>query len=464
MCAEKVRNLVRETCTKTRLLAFEILLRVERDKAYAERLLTTAFKRHNFHAQDKAFATELVYGTIRKQRYLDFLIDTTAHKKSQKFPLRLRVCLRLGIYQLVYMRVAEHSAVHESVLIAKKYAAWATGLVNAILRRIASLKTTNDLPQPKEHLKDAIEAWAIYYNQPTFLVEQLLNELGQETTMAWLEKNSLPAPLWLSVNSNKTTRQQLYEIFIDEERQCTLPELFPDALVLSLQGDVCGIPGFDDGLFWIQDGAAQLVSRLLGAQPGDQVLDVCAAPGGKSLSIANRIQPQGCVVACDIHLHRMEMLEQNITRMSISNIKTLVCDATNRQTLSNALKNVGVELFDKVVVDAPCTGLGTTRRHPELVKTKLEDVRRLVQLQWQILTTAATFVKPGGILLYAVCTPVAAEGHLLAQEFLAQHKHFVRDTMLDQDFAAFGCQNGELRLWTHQHDTDSFYACRLRRT
>lgn len=401
-----------------RKIALEVLLRVSAEGAYASELLNRRLGPRVGRA-DAALATELTLGVIRQQRLLDFLLQRHLERPSHRLDAEILIALRMGLYQLRYLdRVPAHAAVGESVELAKQARKHsAAPLVNAVLRRAAvEAKITGaalDAIVP-ESASNA-ERLAIVHSHPTWLVERWLARLGSERTHALLEVNNRPASLSCAV--------------IDDGRvAAAAASLAPSGLhvspsrwlrsALTLSGaDVSATEAFRDGQINLQDEASQMVAHLLDAQPGDRVLDLCAAPGGKAMLLAHAVMPDGAVVAADIHEHRLRAMQSQLTRTHTSNVELVRLDAMQPLPFP--------QTFDRILLDAPCSGTGTLARNPEIRwRLQPDDIAEARRRQVAMLTNALALLRPGGRLVYSTCSLEPEENDDVVREALAGRNGF----------------------------------------
>ena len=447
----------RSAPTRSRLLALRVLDRTQRGGAYADVLLHAELGRSSLTAQDRAFATELVYGALRWRGRIDYLLSQVLDRDLEKVEPPVANVLRLGAYQLVFCdRVPPMAAVDEAVRSVRAAGVErATGFVNAVLRRLAVEYTTIAPPtlehDPLSHLTHALSL-------PPWIAGRWLEVFGKETAAALARASNVSPPLTVRVNSRRTSAASLL---------ADLRERFPEAaacryarggIVLGRRGAPALDPAFIDGRFTVQDEAAQLVVDLLDPQPGERILDACAAPGGKATAIAERVGEAGEVVALDRHAGRLDLVCRSARRLGLSNVRYFERDAT--QSLADL---VSAAAFDRVLVDVPCSGLGTLRRNPDARwRVAASDPARLAERQKAILGRAAAVLRPGGVLVYSTCTLLPEENEEIVESFL-------RDA---SDFGELGCKglpqevigaDGHLRCLPHVHDTDGFFAARLER-
>jgi 16S rRNA (cytosine967-C5)-methyltransferase len=397
--------------TTARELAFQALKQIQ-GGAFADVALDRALKTSNISSLDRRLATELTYGIIRRQRTLDALIDQLATKPANQQPPELRLILHIGLYQLRYLdHIPSSAAVNTTVDLAKNNGLTGlAGFVNGLLRqylRHPELPITPEMPLEKR--------LGLEHSLPDWIVQVYLDQFGETATGALCEWFNQAPTIDLRVNTRRSTLAAVEAAFtaagILTQR---LPHLPQGLRLISAAGAIQSLPGFATGDWIVQDGSAQLVSYWLDPQPGETVIDACAAPGGKTLHIAELMQGEGTVWAVDRAASRLKKLQQNVDRLGLPNIQLKTADSQNIPEF--------VGRADRVLVDAPCSGLGTLHRHADARwRQTPASVVELTQLQQAILTQAATWVKPGGVLVYATCTLHPDENERTIAQFLDQH-------------------------------------------
>ena len=430
--------------------ALEALERCRRDGAWSAMALDAAIERHGLDRRDAAFASRLMLGVLQNDRYLDHYIDLYRGPKAGKLQPKLRDILRLGAYQLLFMdKVPRSAAVNESVKLCKTAGLdRASGLANAVLRHIAEARESLP-PIPGE---GSAAYLSLRYSHPLWLAERLITERGYAFTEAFFAANNDAAPLTLQVNSLKISledyRRALQRMSFEVEEQPGLPGSF------SLRGgQVSALPGFDEGLFYVQDRAARLAVEAAGAKKGMKVLDACAAPGGKSFACAIRMENEGRILSCDIHEKKLRLLKEGAQRLGISCIETRAMDA---RAFDPALDSV----FDLALADVPCSGLGVIRKRPEIRQKREEEIAALPAIQADILDSVCRCVKPGGVLLYSTCTVLRTENQDQVRAFLDRHQDYEAE---DFCLGEIRSRDGMCDLWPHREGTDGFFIAKLRR-
>lgn len=432
--------------------ALRVLISCRTNGAWADAALQAQLRRDGVSGPDAALCSRLVYGVLQNQLLLDHYIGAFCSQRPDHLQPPLLDILRLGAYQILYLdKVPDRAAVNESVELAKRFKrGQAAGLVNAVLRKLSQNK--DNLPAIPD--RDEIRYLSIRYSHPRWLVKRLLMLLGREETETFLAANNSVAPLTVQVNPLKTTAEALCGELTEAGVTVRAHAWVPGCLELSGTGDLTALPAFREGRLLVQDPAASLVAQAAGIAPGQRVLDVCAAPGGKSFSAAFAMGGQGSVTACDLHENKLVRIRQGAERLGIRCITTAAADGRNfRPEWEGA--------FDTVLVDAPCSGLGIIRKKPDVRYKKADDLFALPVIQSAILENAARYVKPGGVLLYSTCTILPEENQQITDAFLAEHPDFSRETMPLP--LPVGKVEGQMTFWPQRHETDGFYICRMKR-
>ena len=442
-----------------RELAVEILLKVETRKAYADILLDHSLKTATLAVRDRALLTQLVYGTLRWRGKLDWFLTRLVHRPLADMDGYLRNLLRLTFYQTLLLdKVPDYAAVHEGVELAKRYGGKkAGGLVNAIARRL--LREKDHLANPDGKADLALRL-SVAWSHPDWLVRRWLGYFGERDTEALLQANNEEPPLVLRANRLQGNREALLEKLRAPGLEAAPALWSPQAIYLRSASPVHQLPGFQEGLFLIQGEASQLVGFLLEPKPGERILDACAAPGGKATHLAELMEDRGEIIATDISARGLEKLNQNVRRLALTSVKPVQADLSRKLTGALALA------YDRILADLPCSGLGTLRSHPEAKWHREErDIKRLAGLQEMILNQLSSYLKPGGILVYATCTLTRDENEQVVEDFLHRHKEFVLENAADfLPGAAWQMvrENYFLAL-PHKHGTDGFFAVRMRK-
>lgn len=440
--------------------AMDVLTRVEQDQAYSNLLLNQTLEKLKLERQEAALATELVYGTIQRLNTIDYFLGRFASKGLERLQPWVRSLLRLSFYQIRYLdRIPPHAAVNEAVELAKRRGhAGIAGLVNGILRNVLREKARLTLPEglpPAQRL-------ALEESHPEWLVQRWLARYGEEAARAMCRTNNEPPKVSLRVNPLKGGRDALAGR-LEEAGVETQPSLLaPDGLVAVSGGRLGGHPLFAAGEFSIQDESSMLVARVVAPEAGMRVLDCCAAPGGKTAHMAELMGGKGEVVAADLHEHKEALIRDQANRLGLRNIRTVVSDARKLDEKFPAAS------FDRILLDAPCSGLGVIGRKPDLKWTKTEgDIAEIAALQRSILQAVHKLLKPGGLLVYSTCTTEPEENAEQVQRFLAEGPGFALEPfpegLLPAGKTAEAGAAGMLQLLPQDYGSDGFFIARLRR-
>ena len=427
--------------------ALNVLIACRKEGGWSNSVLKAYTARDRLDSRDSALAARLSYGVLQNRSYLDFYLKQLLTGKLKDLHPVLRDILHLGLYQMYQMdKIPESAAVNESVELAKKYCRKqrnAAGLVNAVLRN--AVRTKGSLQEPV--------SWEDKYSHPGDLINLLKSYVGKERIEPMLIANNAIAPIFAQVNTLRTTTEELLERLAGEGVTAELHPWLNDCLILSDTGSMEQLPSFRDGLYYIQDPAAKLSVLCAEIQPGQKVLDCCAAPGGKSFAAA--MVGAGEIISCDIHPHKIELIAKGAARLSLPQIHPMEQDAT-------AFNPDWAEKMDTVIADVPCSGFGIIRKKPDIRYKSLAEAAELPALQQEIISNAARYVKPGGFLLYSTCTLVQAENEGVVEEFLRTHPEFTTEPLpLPAIFPKN--ERGMLALVPGEYDTDGFFICRLRR-
>jgi 16S rRNA (cytosine967-C5)-methyltransferase len=446
--------------THTRLLALRVLERVSSAGAYADILLHSALGRSALNAPDRAFATDLVYGTLRWRGTIDYYLNHFVDQDLAKLEPLVASTLQLGAYQLLFAkRVPASAAVDQSVrCIRAAGMSRATGLVNAVLRRLSlehhkiALPSVND--DPTAHLTHALSL-------PRWLAERWIERCGVEGAVALAKACNEPPPLTIRANRLRGDARELLQDVLENFPEATACRFARGGIVLGRKGNPAQDRNFLAGRFTVQDEASQLVVALLDPQPGERVLDLCAAPGGKTTAIAERVGPSGSVIAVDRNTRRLDLVQRAVRRLGLKGIRTVARDAT--RSLAELAPEGG---FDRILVDAPCSGLGTLRRNPDAKwRVRPGDPARLAEIQRALVGNAAAVLRSGGTLVYSSCTVLAEENEEIARHFLRGSRDFapISKDALPNEVKILADSDGFLRTFPHIHDTDGFFAARFER-
>ncbi len=396
-----------------RKAALEALKRTEKG-AYSTIALDNILVKAGLDDRDRALASALFYGVQENQTQLDAAIAALLRKPNQKLENDVRHILRMGIYQLGYMdRIPDSAAVDEAVKLTRQTGHnAAAGFVNGILRGYIRAGKRTPLPDRK---KEPLLWLSLKYSCPMWIAELWVNAYGEEICESIMSTFSGRPPIFARVNTTRCTRRELIEKLAGEGVEAREYPILPDAVELENTGDVEQLQTYRDGLFHVQDIASQLCARAVEARRRDTVLDACAAPGGKSFTIAQTAGDDCTVIACDIHTSRVDLIESGAKRLGLASVKPRRRDASAEGSKI---------LADRVLCDVPCSGLGVIRRKPDIKNKSRSELENLPELQYTILTANAACVKPGGRLVYSTCTLNPAENAGVFDRFLAENSGF----------------------------------------
>ncbi|PWW27424.1 16S rRNA (cytosine967-C5)-methyltransferase [Cytobacillus oceanisediminis] len=444
----KTKN-VRET-------ALELLETIEKNQSYSNLLLNNAIKKNEISQKDIGLLTELTYGTLQRRMTLDFFLNPFL-KGNKKVESWVKQLLRVTLYQMVYLdKIPDRAAIFEAVEIAKRKGhKGISGMVNGVLRNIQR----QGLPS-LEQIEDPVERLSIETSHPLWLVRRWVDQLGYEETKKMCEIN-LTAPLQTArVNEVKASREECLSLLEEEGYEAEASPFIPVA-IKCLRGNLANSQAFKKGLITIQDESSMLVAYALGGNQNETILDACAAPGGKSTHIAEKLQNTGQVISLDLHEHKVKLINDNAMRLGLSNIKTNALDSRKVQ------EHYEKESFDRILVDAPCSGLGVMRRKPDMKYTKKEeDLYHLHEVQGNLLAAVSPLLKKGGILVYSTCTVDKEENQHVVQSFLNENADFEGDISVQERIpkaiAPF-IDGYELQILPQDIGSDGFYIACLRK-
>ena len=439
-----------------RRVALETLLDVSRSDAYASLALDKRLAQANLPRRDRAFVTQLVYGTLENRITLDWRIDQFL-QGDKEIDETIREILRMGAYQLFYLdRVPDMAAVDESVSLTRAMGFEAlTGLVNGVLRNM--IRGKNDVVWPKPQ-DDAVKYLSIMFSAPEALCEMLVKAYGEHDAMEILRYRPKDRTVTVRVNYLRCDDARLRSLFADDELDFE-PGALEGVYKVHGAGDMTRMRAFQNGLFTIQGESSVLAARMVGAKPGQTVLDACAAPGGKTAVLSEMMGDTGRVYAWDTHAHRVELIRGTMNRLKLENVRPAVKDASvPREDMAMTL--------DAALVDAPCSGTGVMNEKPDVkYRVTEEGVQALCRTQKDILDAIAPMVKVGGTLVYSTCSILPQENEEQIRAFLERHPEYEIQPMgaeLPEKLAAHENALG-LQMFAHRDGTDGFYVCRMRR-
>jgi len=411
--------------------------------------------------KDHGLFNALTYGVLRWRGRLDWIIHHYSKTPIDRIEPAVRNILRIALFQIVFLdKIPDSAAVNTAVELTKSAAgAWVVKYVNGVLRN--AVRGYRTIPYP-EMASNPVDALAAIYSFPHWLIRKWVDRYGAETTADICRAVNAIPPVTLRTNTLKTPRTDLVRAMETHAQNVTGTPFSPDGVAISgLRTAIPDMAAFRDGLFQVQDEAAQLVTLLLDPKPGETVLDACAGLGGKTGHMAQMMENAGCIVALDSSSRKLVRLEAEMKRLGVSTVTTCSAD------LSASPTRLPVSLFDRILLDAPCSGLGVLRRNPD-AKWRSEKKHLAVYGRRQaiFLNSLARFVKPSGVLVYAVCSTEPEENEAVVKDFLNNHPEFVmetRDSGIREPVKEIPEENGFMRTCPHQHQTDGFFAARFRR-
>lgn len=432
--------------------ALSILLAVDKNQAYSNLLLHETIKRHKIEPKDRALLTEMTYGTLQHKMTLDYYLEPFIRGKIDHW---VRWLLRLSLYQMHYLtRIPPHAAVNEAVEIAKRrghkgIASTVNGILRSILRQ--GVRSTDEITDPIERL-------SIATSHPNWLVERWVAAYGMATTQAMLEENNVPPIQTVRVNLTKGTVEEAITHLTAEGIKVERSTLIPECLHIT-GGQAARTAAFGQGLITIQDESSMLPATVMNPQPDWRVLDMCAAPGGKTTHLAEKMNDEGSILALDLHPHKLELIDENTARLGLESIDTAPLDGRK------APEYLAVESFDAVLVDAPCSGLGVMRRKPDIKYTKREeDLESLQAIQVSLLKAATRLLKPGGLLIYSTCTVDKTENEGTVAQFLQDVKKMQLTPLQNLPAALDAKQkDGMLQVFPQDFGSDGFFVAAFRK-
>ncbi|SES66133.1 16S rRNA (cytosine967-C5)-methyltransferase [Natronincola peptidivorans] len=436
--------------------ALKVLYDIEVKKAYSNIALNKELKNKEYTAIDRNFITELTYGTLENLIFIDYVIQQFSTMKLHKMNAWALNLLRLGIYQIFFLdRVPVFAAVNESVNLSKSYCKRASGFINGVLRNIIRNKEKIEMPDKEKNFEEYL---TVKYSHPRWMVEMFLEIFSRDFVESLLKANNETPKLHIRVNTLKTSADEIVSLLKEKNIHVEKSEYLPEALVVKGGfSDLEELDIYKQGLLHIQDISSMLVGKILDPKEGQFIIDVCSAPGGKTTHMAQLMHNKGKILARDIHPHKLELIKKNAKRLGINIIRT---EKYNGEDLDKDL----IETADKVLVDAPCSGLGIIMRKPEIkYRKKPDDTEVITKMQLEILEKASRYVKKGGELLYSTCTIHPQENQKIVQAFLKKHCNF-KLVAINKEYESIlpGEHKEEMiQLYPNIHGTDGFFIAKL---
>ncbi len=435
-------------------IAVKILNRVDRTDAYLDKLLEIEIKNSELSGPDKSLLFEIVHGVMRWLGRIDWILNGFYKGQFSKCIPNVKNALRVALYQILFLdKVPDYAAVNEAVEFVKKLQGQKPAdLTNAVLRNIIRSKNAINYPKPEEDINNYFSA---YYSHPSWMVKRWVNRYGSDFTEKLLIADNNKPYLALRVNNIKANIDELKGLLDKVELKYSQGKYVKEFLRLNTLTNITDWEYFTKGYFTVQDESTGIPCKLLDVKPGLRVLDLCAAPGGKTAFIADMMQNEGEIVAIDRYESRLKILSKNLERLGVKIVNTIVVDAEQYQDEN---------LFDRVLIDAPCSGLGTLTKKPDIKwKRDLGDIRKIVNIQYELIKKGASLVKIGGVLVYSTCTIEPEENYEIIKKFLDEvpgykllnAKEFVEEELVDD--------NGCVQTYPHIHQIDGSFAAKLQR-
>ncbi|ALX47418.1 16S rRNA (cytosine(967)-C(5))-methyltransferase RsmB [Lentibacillus amyloliquefaciens] len=436
----------------------DLLVRIEQDSGFSHLLIDHEINSRNISQKDEALLTEIVYGTIQRKLTLDYYLEKFVDKKK-KMKLWVQMLLRMSLYQMHFLdKVPDHAIIHEAVEIAKHRGhKGIASLVNGVLRNIQR----KGVPDTAE-INDKTKRLAIETSHPEWLVERWIDMYGFDITRNMCIANLERKPMSIRIQPLKISRKAVMEE-LDELGFEMRESDFSNQGIIIDKGNILRTRLFEEGFVTIQDQSSMLVTEMLNADPGMTVLDACSAPGGKVTHTAEKMRNKGTIVAYDLHAKKAKQIQNKAAELDLTIIDAKAADARKLQ------EKHAEESFDRILIDAPCTGFGVIRGKPDIKYNKQEDdVKRLAQIQADILDSVAPLLKQDGLLIYSTCTVDKTENDEVVKGFLAQNQDFQADKAFfdqlpDKILGSPGISEIGLQLFPHSFSTDGFFLTRLKR-
>lgn len=435
--------------------AVRIVYRVLREGAYSNIAVKQELDKGGLAKLDKALVTEIVNGTLRNLTRIDWV--KSQYVKKSKIEPWIEDIIRCGIYQLLFLdRVPDSAVCNESAELARKHSHEGTvKFVNGVLRNISRNKDKLEYPD-KEN--DIVKYLSVFYSHPEWMVEKWVKDFGRGFTEELLKANNETPPFTIRCNRLKISKQELLKLLSEEGIECEEGRYNAEALYIRGTAALEDKASFKQGYYQVQDESSMLVAHIMEPKAGDRILDMCSAPGGKTTHIAELMDNQGEITARDIHRNKLKLVEESCSRLGIGIVRTELYNAME-------LDKASLEKYDKVLLDAPCSGLGVMRRKPDLRwKKEPDNFGELAKLQRDMLELAAKYVKTGGVLVYSTCTINKTENIDVVKGFLESNPAFRLESIIGQTPENLKCESaaqGYLELFPNTHGTDGFFIARM---
>lgn len=434
-------------------LAVKILNRIDRTDAYLDKLLDVEIKHSNLSGIDKALLFEIVHGVSRWLGKIDWILTGFYKGQFSKCIPNVKNAMRVALYQILFLdKVPDYAAVNEAVDFVKKLQGEKSAdLTNAVLRNIIRSKDAIRYPDEEDEEVNYLSA---FYSHPTWMVRRWLKRFGKEETVKLLIANNNKPILTLRVNGLKTSKEELKELMKKVKLEFTDANYLDRFIQLTNLTNITDWEYFEKGFFSVQDESTGLPVELLDPQPGERLLDLCAAPGSKTSYLGDLMNNEGELVAIDKFESRLKILQDNQKRMGVTNVRTVAVDALEFEETG----------FDRILVDAPCSGLGTLTKKPDIKwKRDVGDIRRMIETQYLLLEKAAELVKVGGTIVYSTCTTEPEENSEVVNKFLFNHPNFELANASEKFDEEVLDENGCVQTYPHKHGMDGTFAAKLNR-
>ncbi|SHJ58271.1 16S rRNA (cytosine(967)-C(5))-methyltransferase RsmB [Tepidibacter formicigenes] len=437
-----------------REIALNAIYDIENKGLYSNIGVNKYLKNSNLKDIDRGFVTEIIYGVVENRYFLNYVIDKFSSIKSKKLSPYVRIILQMGIYQILFLdSVTDFAAVNESVNLAKKYYKKASGFVNGVLRNI--VRNQNSIKYPDKN-KDLVKYLSVKYSYEKWIVENWIKNFGKDFVEDLLEANNEKPSLYLRTNTLKISRDELIKKLKNQGIECEKAKLIEEAIVVKNLKNIENNKLFKLGYFQVQDISSMIIGHVINPNENSLILDVCSAPGGKTTHLATLMENTGQVVARDIFDHKLKLINENVKRLGLSNVKIEKFDALN-------IDKKSLEKFDYVLVDAPCSGFGIIRRKPEIKYKDKKEVLNLPKIQKNILKNSSKYVKKGGLLVYSTCTIEDRENIDIIKEFLKENDNFKLEPITNIKIDLENQENGYVKIYPHIHGMDGFFIAKIRR-
>ena len=392
--------------------AGKALIKVESDGGFSNLVIDNVIKQDGLVGADSALATALFYGVLDRKITIDYILSKYSKQPIKKLPYYVAAALRIGVFQLLYMdKIPSFAAINESVnLVKRSKNSNSSGYVNAVLRNV-DREGNNSLPDD-----DSVKSISIRYSFPEWIVARFVNQFGVEKTKEIFTEMLKKSDVYLRVNNTKISTDELIEKLHDEGVETEKTDIENGLKVISQSGAIDGLSAYKNGYFHVQDLSSQICVASLDLKDNMRVLDICAAPGGKTFTAAEIMNGTGEIISCDLYEHRVKLISNGAKRLSLKNVKTFVADAS--------IYNGELGEFDRVLCDAPCSGLGIMGRKPDIKYKNEYEIKDLPEIQYNILENAAKYVKPNGKIVYSTCTILREENEDVFDRFISLNPHF----------------------------------------